>query len=113
DAGHLRLNGGGVVITLGLPEGATLTSRIIDLSPVRIACLYSLVVNRHRETYAEVLTVYDLDGQSFTEQHPCAVEILADSPGVSSSTEDSQGPFIPPPIAPVSRNGRARPAAQS
>lgn len=74
--GRLFLHGGAVVIVLGLPAGATLSSRIVEASHTRVATMYSLVINVRGETYAEALTLHDVNGRSFTEMGPCDIEVL-------------------------------------
>ena len=97
--GRLDLIGGPVVLSLEVPVDARLISRIVDAAAVRTARMFSLVVNVHSETYCEALTVHDLDGRTFTEMGPCAVEVAgppwADT-GVDAAT-----------------NGRARSVIQS
>lgn len=67
----LRLLAGGVELRLGLPEGATLVSTIEDPATVRSARLFSLVVNRRGDKYAEAVTVHDLHGESYVSKRPC------------------------------------------
>ena len=78
--GRFLLHGGTVVLAIGLPAAATLSSRVLEASPVRAATMYSLVINLRSETYAEALTVHDVGGRSFTEMGPCAVQVV-DGPG--------------------------------
>jgi proteasome lid subunit RPN8/RPN11 len=83
--GLLHLCSGQVVLALGVPAGATLSSRVVEISPVRVATMYSLVVNVREETYAESLTVHDIDGRSFIEMGPCAIEVV-DRPEANGPT---------------------------
>jgi len=78
---HLHLEGGGVALTLGIPEGASVICQQQDRASLRRASLYSLVVNSQGDQCAECLMVYDLDGQSLTQQEPCAVTLLEDTDG--------------------------------
>lgn len=83
-ATHLQLEGGGVVATLGIPDGTSVTSRKEDSVPLSIARVYSLVVNRWGAACAECLMIYEIDGHSLTQQQPCPIEIIED---VSRSTD--------------------------
>jgi proteasome lid subunit RPN8/RPN11 len=74
--GYLYLSGGSVVLILGLPGDATLSSRLVDPAPLRVATMFSLVVNVRGEAFATALTVHDLDGRTFTEMGPCTIEIV-------------------------------------
>lgn len=74
--GRLLLHGGGVVLVLGLPPAAMLSSRLVEASPVRVATMYSLVTNIRGELYAEALTVHDVNGRSLTELAPCTIDIV-------------------------------------
>jgi hypothetical protein len=85
--GHLLLRAGTVELDLGLPAGSSLSSRTVEASPLRVATMYSLVVNVRGESHAEALTVHDIDGRSFTEMAPCAVEVV----DPEASTEGSLG----------------------
>jgi proteasome lid subunit RPN8/RPN11 len=78
-AGFLDLYGGQAVLSLGVPAHATVGCRLVDASAVRVATMYSLVVNSPGEAYAEALTVWEVAGRTFTEMGPCSVEIIADS----------------------------------
>jgi proteasome lid subunit RPN8/RPN11 len=73
---HLVLEGGSVLLLLGIPEGASITSRKEDHAPLRIATLYSLVVNNHGKTHAECLVVHDIDGYQVLQQEPCTIVII-------------------------------------
>jgi proteasome lid subunit RPN8/RPN11 len=77
--GFLHLAGGQVVLSLGLPEGSTVESQVVDRAPLRTAHLYSLVVNAKGETHLEVLTIHDIEGRSFVQQKSSAVEVLPES----------------------------------
>jgi proteasome lid subunit RPN8/RPN11 len=74
--GHLYLSGGPVVLAIGLPAEATLHSHVVEASPLRVATMFSLVVNVRGETYCEALTVHDVNGRTFTEMDPCAIEVV-------------------------------------
>jgi hypothetical protein len=80
---YLHLSGGQVVLTLGLPAGATLESQVVDRAFVRTADLYSLVVNAAGETYVNVLTMHDIGGRTVFEQNTCSIQFTGD---------DSSGP---------------------
>ncbi len=73
---RLFLCSGPIVLALGLPPGATVSSRIVDASPLRVATMFSLVVNIRGEIYCEALTVHDVNGRSFIEMGPCAVDVV-------------------------------------
>ncbi len=73
---RLRLVGGPVVLDLGLPEGHVLESRVVDRSPLRVARMWSLVVNTAGETHAEMLTLLDIQGRSVVQQRPCSIEVV-------------------------------------
>ncbi len=74
--GRLNLYGGTVLIALGVPDHATLRSQLVEASALRVATMFSLVVNIQGATYGEALTVRDIDGRTFTDMGPCAVEVL-------------------------------------
>jgi hypothetical protein len=78
EAGSLRLTAGGVELRLGVPEGASIISRIEDHAPLRSAWLFSLVVNRRGERYAEVVSVHDLDGEFHLAKRTCPVAVIPD-----------------------------------
>jgi hypothetical protein len=74
--GHLYLAGGSVMLALGLPSDATLSSRLVEAAPVRVATMFSLVINLRGETFSEALTVRDVHGRTYTEMGPCAIEVV-------------------------------------
>lgn len=78
EADLLRLEAGGVTLTLGIPEGASLRSQRQEIAAVRTAQMGSLVVNNRGESYAEVLVIHDLGGQALMHKEPCAVELIED-----------------------------------
>jgi hypothetical protein len=71
--GSLQLAGGQVILTLGLPAGSTLESQVVDRSLVRIADLYSLVVNAAGAAYVKVLTIHDIGGGMLFEQSSSSI----------------------------------------
>jgi proteasome lid subunit RPN8/RPN11 len=84
--GELRLVGAGVSLALSVPEGATLKSRRVEIAGARRADLFSLVVNRRGETYAEVMTCHDINGETLAAKRlPCAIEVV----GVPATTAPS------------------------
>jgi hypothetical protein len=91
NADFLRLNGGGVTLTLGLPQGTSLTSRIDDIAPLRVAHLYSLVVNNRGDEYAEAMTVLEFDDQSIIQKGSCQIVVVQNS---CSSRGAECRPFI-------------------
>jgi hypothetical protein len=84
---RLLLQAAGVSLALVIPADATLVAKVLDLAPVRVAYLYSLVVNVRRETYAQVLTVCDALGRSMIHMDRCAVEIVGRSRSPSPRRE--------------------------
>jgi Prokaryotic homologs of the JAB domain len=76
EADSLRLIAGGVELRLGVPEGGSVVSRIEDHAAVRSARLFSLVVNRRGEYYAEVVTVHDFDDELHISKRACAVAVI-------------------------------------
>jgi len=77
EADSVRLTACGVVLQLGVPEGATIISTTEDPAPFRSARLFSLVVNRRGERYAEVVSVHDLGDDFYVEKRSCAVSAIA------------------------------------
>jgi proteasome lid subunit RPN8/RPN11 len=73
----LRLEAGGVAVSLLLPDGASITARREDAAPYRVARVYSLVINGRGETCAECLTTYEIGTECLTQQKPCAIRIAA------------------------------------
>jgi proteasome lid subunit RPN8/RPN11 len=90
-ADFLRLDGGGVRITLGVPPGTSLTSRIEAIAPLRIAHLYSLVVNNRGDRYAEAMTILEFDDQTVMQKGPCEIVIVQNS---CSPPARNHHPFI-------------------
>lgn len=76
EGGRLHLSAGPVVLTLGVPPGATLECRVVDHALVRSACLHSLVVNTRGEAYAEALEFHDIAGRPIIQKHACSVVIV-------------------------------------
>jgi proteasome lid subunit RPN8/RPN11 len=78
--GLLRLSSAGVALNLGLPEGASLTRQIEDLSTSKTADVFSLVVNQQPgEVFAECMSVHQIRGEQQLEQvGPCEVGIVSD-----------------------------------
>jgi hypothetical protein len=87
---RLFLCSGPVILALGLPPCATLSSRIVDASPLRVATMYSLVVNIRGETYCEALTLHDVKGRSFSEMGPCAIEVVDQAVAIGQSIGNGQ-----------------------
>lgn len=79
--GVLRLGAGGVWLSLVIPEGATITSRAEDVAPWRAATLFSLVVNRRGDSYAEALEVVDVGGRTLMEKKQCPVDVVEPAGG--------------------------------
>lgn len=80
---HLHLEGGGVALTLEIPEGASVVCQKQDRASFRHASLYSLVVNSRSEQCAECLIVYEIDDQYLTQQEPCEVATIEDDDGTT------------------------------
>ncbi len=74
----VKLMAGGVCLELGIPDGANVVSEIEDHAAVRSAKLFSLVVNRRGEKYAEALTVHDICGESHIAKRCCEIAVLMD-----------------------------------
>lgn len=72
---RLRLVGGGVVLELGIPSGASVQISA-EQAAVRQAVVHSLVVNAKRELFAESLLVLDVKGSYFTKKTPCEVRVV-------------------------------------
>lgn len=100
---HLHLEGGGMAVTLAVPEGASISCRKEDFAPLRVACLYSLVVNSRGEACAEALFVYDIDGQCLTQQEACEIKMVEDL-GRGTGQEEMDDPL------PVGREASRFPA---
>jgi hypothetical protein len=73
----LRLEAGGVAVSLLLPDGASIAARREDAAAYRVARVYSLVVNGRGETCAACLTIYEIGTECLTQQKPCAIRIAA------------------------------------
>jgi proteasome lid subunit RPN8/RPN11 len=73
DGDALRLIAHGVCLTLDVPAGAHVVSRVVHRSSSRLSHLYSLVVNTRRERYAQCLAVADVGGERFTSLTDCDV----------------------------------------
>jgi hypothetical protein len=95
--GELHLFGGPVVLALGLPPDSTVSSRIVEASPLRVATMFSLVVNVRGETYCEALTVHDVDGRTFTEMDPCAIEVVDQPNGEGGVIRNGRLQTVEPP----------------
>lgn len=76
----LRLSACGVVISLGVPDGARLEAQVVDRAASRIARVYSLVVNTRQERYAQCLAIATVAGETFTRLDDCDVVVLEGSP---------------------------------
>ncbi len=81
EATCLHLEGGGVVISLGIPEGASVICQKEDNAPFRCARLYSLVINSAGERCAECLIIHDIEGRSLVQQEPCNIDVSEDDDG--------------------------------
>ena len=77
----LHLEGCGVRLSLGVPEGASVLSGREDTAALRTATLFSLVVNLRGDRYAEALVVREADGQTWLDRGPCAIEVVGDARG--------------------------------
>lgn len=77
-ADRIRLEGGGVALTLPVPEGTSLMVRKCDPAPYRIARTYSIVVNTAGDAVAKCLSVYQLDGERIIREEDCEIEVVAD-----------------------------------
>jgi hypothetical protein len=77
---RIHLGGGGMSVELGVEGGATVTARLVDAAPIRVAHLYSLVVNNRGDQYAEAITVIeDQTGESSIQQAECDIEVVDDA----------------------------------
>ncbi|MCX6620023.1 MAG: Mov34/MPN/PAD-1 family protein [Acidobacteria bacterium] len=83
----LELESGGVVLSLAIPEGASVHSSVQDNSSHRVARLYSLVVNTRGERATECLVVTEWDGRCHLQQEPC--ELLEICDGDEERRDDS------------------------
>jgi hypothetical protein len=72
----LRLVGGPMELRLGVPDEAMLISTIEDCSALRVARLYSLVVNRQGEQYAEALIVHEVETKQHFTKQACAISVV-------------------------------------
>jgi hypothetical protein len=73
DGTSLWLEAGSVRIRLGIPENSSVTQSVVDRAPLRVARLYSVVVNARGDSCAECLLVRDIDGQLLLEQMECSI----------------------------------------
>jgi len=87
-AESLVLAAGGLALTLGLPDGATLSAVVSDPATARLARLFSVVVNCSGDFEAMCLIVAEVGAESFEKLLPC--EILA----VEGDTEASGGRLL-------------------
>jgi hypothetical protein len=71
--GRLELAAGGVVLSCGVPDGATLTSTESDDAPSRTARLYSVVVNCAGDFEAKCLVVAEVGGEAFMRFEACEI----------------------------------------
>jgi len=71
--GLLELAVGGVVLSCGVPESATLTSTESDDAPARTARLYSVVVNCAGDYEAKCLVVAEFGSEGFVRFEPCEI----------------------------------------
>lgn len=81
EAIHLHLEGSGVVVSLAIPEGASVICQKEDSAAFRYARLYSVVVNSAGESCAECLTIHDIEGRSLIQQKPCDIDMTEDDDG--------------------------------
>jgi proteasome lid subunit RPN8/RPN11 len=75
--GAVLLEGGGVTLELGIPEGASVDCAKADPAGTRVAKLYSLVVNARGEAVAERLVVTELGAETLFDQRECGVFAVA------------------------------------
>src|SRR5262249_51853973 len=80
-ASSLHLEGGGVVVSLAIPDGASVVCQQEDSAAFRYARLYSLVVNSSGDSCAECLMIRDIEGYSLIQQEPCDINIIEDDDG--------------------------------
>jgi len=83
-ADHIELVSGGMALILDLPEGCSISSRLEDHALVRIARLFSLVVNNAGDIEAKCLVMAEAGGETFFRLDPCEV--------VTVSTGAQNGP---------------------
>ena len=70
---QLALRAGGVELSVGLGTQCSVQTAVLDPATYRYARLYSLVVNRRRETYAETISVHERKGDIQIVQEVCQV----------------------------------------
>jgi len=87
--GELELAAGGIVMKLGVPEGASLTAIDSDTAPARVARLYSLVVNCAGEFDARCLELTEIGAETSVKFEPC--EIL---PACDDEARPAGGRFL-------------------
>jgi hypothetical protein len=88
-ASGLVLAARGVVLSLGIPDGARVEMRMAERALARVAALYSLVVNTRRDRYAQCLLVADVGGERFTRLADCDVVVRPDG-GMAGDALDRQ-----------------------
>jgi hypothetical protein len=67
-----------VCLHLGIPEGSHVYAVAEERQTVRCSRLYSLVVNRRGDRYAEVLTVHDLGSESSFSKQECSIAVIGE-----------------------------------
>jgi hypothetical protein len=85
--GRLRLEGGTCAITLDVPAGASVVVECEDRSVVRVAWLYSLVVNARGDSFAECLEVSDTPRGTREEMLACTIETFEPQRGAQQPVE--------------------------
>ena len=81
EADRLILEGGYVIMTLDLPEGSTIACSKEDHAPMRVATVYSLVVNVRGGECAECLVIHDLNGEYITQNEVCNIQRVEENDG--------------------------------
>jgi hypothetical protein len=76
----LELQSGGMSITLTMPESTTVEAWTCDPANVRVATMYSLVVNKSGERYAEALDCVQIGTETITNTRKCDIEVLDQLP---------------------------------
>lgn len=103
---HLALRASGVELLVGIAGGCSVQTAVVDRAAYRFARLYSLVVNRRRETYAEVITVHERSGETQLVQEICALDAAAiAAPPAKSILSQAAGAILRPLCLCVSKNG--------
>ena len=76
---------------LGIPDGSNVISTIEDHAPIRSARLFSLVVNRRGERYAEVVSVHEVGGELHMTKRTCLVAVIT---GRTDSEDENRMPGL-------------------